>query len=48
VLIIIGALFSHFGVMAPALWVLAVFSTITMVHRIIYTYQNSKHLTPAS
>jgi len=24
--------------MAPALWVLAVFSTITVIHRIRYTY----------
>ena len=48
VLVIIGAVFNTWGAMAPALWVLAVFSTITMVHRIIYTYPNSKHLTPAS
>src|ERR1035438_317069 len=48
VLIIIGALFSHWGAMAPVLWVLAVLSTITVAHRITYTYQNTKHLTPMS
>ena len=46
VLVILGALFNHWGVMAPALWVLAVLSTITVAHRIIYTYQNTKHLSP--
>ena len=35
VLLIIGALFN---VMAPALWVIAVLSTITVIHRIRYTY----------
>jgi CDP-diacylglycerol--glycerol-3-phosphate 3-phosphatidyltransferase len=34
--------------MAPALWVLAVFSTITMIHRITYTYQYTRHLVPSS
>ncbi|WP_263410734.1 CDP-alcohol phosphatidyltransferase family protein [Terriglobus tenax] len=38
VLIILGALFNHWGTMAPALWVLAVLSTITVIHRIRYTY----------
>ena len=38
VLIILGALFNRWGVMAPALWVLAVFSTITVIHRIRFTY----------
>ena len=28
--------------MAPVLWVLAVLSTITVIHRIQYTYQNTK------
>ena len=46
VLILLGALFNHWGVMAPVLWVLAVFSTITVVHRVVYTYQNTKHLAP--
>jgi CDP-diacylglycerol--glycerol-3-phosphate 3-phosphatidyltransferase len=30
------------------LWILAVLSTITVVHRITYTYQNTKHLAPLS
>lgn len=38
VLVILGALFNRWGVMAPALWVLAVFSTLTVIHRIRYTY----------
>ena len=38
VLIIIGALFNRWGVMAPVLWVLAVLSTVTVIHRIRYTY----------
>jgi CDP-diacylglycerol--glycerol-3-phosphate 3-phosphatidyltransferase len=46
VLVIIGALFNHWGAMAPVLWVLAVLSTITVAHRIVYTYQNTKHLAP--
>jgi CDP-diacylglycerol--glycerol-3-phosphate 3-phosphatidyltransferase len=48
VLIIIGSVFFWAGAMAPVLWVLAVLSTITVAHRIIYTYQNSKHLMPTS
>ena len=38
VCVILGALANKWGVMAPALWVLALFSTITVVHRIRYTY----------
>ena len=41
VLIIIGALFEKFNAMAPVLWVLAVLSTITVIHRISYTYQRT-------
>ena len=41
VLLIIGALFN---VMAPALWVIAVLSTITVVHRILYTWQRTCEL----
>jgi CDP-diacylglycerol--glycerol-3-phosphate 3-phosphatidyltransferase len=41
VLIIIGALFEKFNTMAPVLWVLAVLSTITVIHRIAYTYQRT-------
>jgi CDP-diacylglycerol--glycerol-3-phosphate 3-phosphatidyltransferase len=48
VLILLGALFEHWGVMAPVLWVLAVLSTITVIHRIQYTYQNTKNLAPLS
>jgi CDP-diacylglycerol--glycerol-3-phosphate 3-phosphatidyltransferase len=38
VCVILGALFNRWGVMAAALWVLAFFSTVTVVHRIRYTY----------
>jgi len=44
VLIIIGALFNR---MAPVLWVAAVISTVTVVHRVVYTYQKSKILQAA-
>jgi len=46
VLIIIGALFNRWGAMAPVLWVLAVLSTITVVHRIRYTYEQTRKLAP--
>jgi CDP-diacylglycerol--glycerol-3-phosphate 3-phosphatidyltransferase len=36
--VILGALFNRWGVMAPCLWVLAFFSTLTVIHRIRYTY----------
>lgn len=39
VLVIIGALFNR---MAPVLWVIAVLSNVTVVHRILYTYQQTK------
>lgn len=42
VLVIIGALFAGVGAMAPVLWVLAVISTITVIHRIRYTYLQTK------
>lgn len=42
VLIILGALFNRWGVMAPVLWVLAVLSTITVIHRISYTYSRTQ------
>src|SRR5580698_7755536 len=41
VLIIIGALF---GRMAPVLWVIAVLSNLTVVHRMMYTWQECKRL----
>jgi len=44
VLVIIGGLFARWGAMAPVLWVLAVLSTITIIHRIIYTYQQTRIL----
>jgi CDP-diacylglycerol--glycerol-3-phosphate 3-phosphatidyltransferase len=46
VLIILGALFDRWGVMAPVLWVLAVLSTITVIHRIRYTYVMTRDLAP--
>jgi CDP-diacylglycerol--glycerol-3-phosphate 3-phosphatidyltransferase len=42
VCVILGALFNRWGVMAPALWVLALFSTITVIHRIRFTYLETR------
>jgi CDP-diacylglycerol---glycerol-3-phosphate 3-phosphatidyltransferase len=39
VLIIIGAFTDR---MAPVLWVITVFSQLTVIHRIVYTYQQSR------
>jgi len=46
VLLIIGAVFNR---MAPVLWVIAVLSTITVAHRIYYTWQQTERpsATPA-
>lgn len=44
VLLIIGALFDH---MAPVLWVIAVLSTLTVTHRMIYTFRQAKILEEA-
>lgn len=44
VLIIIGALFNH---MAPVLWVIAVLSNITVVHRIGHTWTQTRQLDEA-
>jgi len=44
VLIIIGALA---GRMAPVLWVIAVLSNLTVIHRMVYTWQETKHLEEA-
>src|SRR5678815_3809224 len=44
VLIIIGALFDR---MAPVLWVIAVLSNLTVIHRMIYTFQQAKLLEEA-
>src|SRR5437588_1640973 len=44
VLIIIGALF---GRMAAVLWVIAVLSNLTVIHRMIYTWQEARRLEDA-
>jgi CDP-diacylglycerol---glycerol-3-phosphate 3-phosphatidyltransferase len=44
VLVIIGGLFARWGAMAPVLWILGVISTITVIHRIAYTYQQTRIL----
>ena len=44
VLLIIGALFER---MAPVLWVIAVLSNITVIHRMIFTWQETKRLEDA-
>src|SRR3954471_1550352 len=44
VLIMIGALFNR---MAPVLWVIAVLSNWTVVHRMLYTWQEAKRLEDA-
>src|SRR3979490_1147077 len=44
VLLIIGALFN---VMAPVLWVIAVLSTITVIHRIVYTWKRTQEMEAA-
>lgn len=44
VLVIIGALFNR---MAPVLWIIAVLSHITVIHRILFTYQETRRLEAA-
>jgi len=44
VLILIGALLDR---MAPVLWVIAVLSNLTVIHRMIYTWQETKQLEDA-
>jgi len=44
VLVILGALFDR---MAAVLWVIAVLSNLTVVHRMIYTFQEAKRLEDA-
>jgi CDP-diacylglycerol--glycerol-3-phosphate 3-phosphatidyltransferase len=44
VLLIIGALADR---MAPVLWVIAVLSNLTVIHRMIYTWQETKRLEEA-
>src|SRR5579863_4128344 len=41
VLIIIGALADR---MAPVLWAISIFSQLTVIHRVLYTYQQSRTL----
>ncbi|HXE91310.1 MAG TPA: CDP-alcohol phosphatidyltransferase family protein [Terriglobales bacterium] len=41
VLVILGALFNR---MAPVLWVIAILSNITVLHRILYTYKRTRQL----
>ncbi len=43
-LLIIGALADR---MAPVLWVIAVLSNLTVIHRMIYTWQETKRLEDA-
>jgi CDP-diacylglycerol---glycerol-3-phosphate 3-phosphatidyltransferase len=45
VLIIIGALFNR---MAPVLWLIAVLSTITVIHRMYYTWQRTEAMDAAT
>jgi CDP-diacylglycerol---glycerol-3-phosphate 3-phosphatidyltransferase len=44
VLLIIGALFDK---MAPVLWVIAVLANITVIHRMVFTFQEAKRLEEA-
>ena len=44
VLFIIGALFDR---MAPVLWTIAVLGNLTVIHRMVFTYQESKRLEDA-
>lgn len=44
VLLIIGALFDR---MAPVLWVIAILSNLTVIHRMMYTFQQAKQLEEA-
>ena len=44
-LVLIGA--GLFDRMAPVLWVLAVLSNLTVIHRMIYTWRETKHLEDA-
>src|SRR6202051_4325253 len=44
VLVIIGALFDR---MAPVLWVISVLANVTVIHRMIFTWQEAKRLEDA-
>jgi len=41
VLIIIGALFDR---MAPVLWVIVLFSNLTVLHRVLHTYSEARRM----
>ena len=45
VLIIIGALWDR---MAPVLWIIAVLSNITVIHRIVHTWQQTQDTASSS
>lgn len=44
VLLILGALFDR---MAPVLWVIAVLGNVTVIHRMVFTWQEARHLEEA-
>jgi CDP-diacylglycerol--glycerol-3-phosphate 3-phosphatidyltransferase len=44
VLVIIGALFDR---MAPVLWIIAVLGNLTVIHRMVFTYQEAQRLEDA-
>jgi len=44
VLLIIGALFDR---MAPVLWVIGILANVTVIHRMVFTYQEAKRLEEA-
>ncbi len=44
VLIILGALFERWDMMAASLWILAIFSTVTVIHRIRYTWLQTERM----
>ena len=44
VLLILGALTNH---MAPVMWVIAIIANITVIHRVLYTWQETRRLEEA-
>ena len=44
VLLIIGALFDR---MAPVLWIIAILGNLTVIHRMVFTYQEAQRLEEA-
>jgi CDP-diacylglycerol--glycerol-3-phosphate 3-phosphatidyltransferase len=45
VLFILGALFNR---MAPVLWIIAVLANITVIHRMIFTWQQTRSPQPTA